>query len=304
VTPAPATSPKVELKALTSLRFFAAMMIVALHMRAVIDTRWLAQAPESLVQGVSFFFVLSGFILTHVYRAKRDLTIGGFIALRVARLYPTHLAATLFLIIATPWGQIPFVGAGPGLTALSFVLKLLMLDSLVPIASVQFGWNGVSWSLSTEMFFYLAFPFLIAGFAANWRVKLALAALCPVAVYSIGALLGLAVSGASSNDFSLAQLGFTNPVARGFEFVLGMACYLGWARWVEPLTLSVRRWTAIEAASIIALLVWLGYGVRATESHLTSPEIWLWFNSSGACGFFACCLQNGDTVKHARIQHV
>jgi peptidoglycan/LPS O-acetylase OafA/YrhL len=81
-------APIRELKALTSLRFFAALMIVAHHMRGYLDPVWLQFAPDSLVQGGSFFFVLSGFILTHVYRADRDLKVAGFISLRLARLYP------------------------------------------------------------------------------------------------------------------------------------------------------------------------------------------------------------------------
>jgi peptidoglycan/LPS O-acetylase OafA/YrhL len=56
-----------QIKCLTSLRFFAAAMIVVFHS---VDAFGIIQSRKiqfSLVQGVSFFFVLSGFILTFVY---------------------------------------------------------------------------------------------------------------------------------------------------------------------------------------------------------------------------------------------
>jgi hypothetical protein len=62
----PETHPPAKLNALTSLRFFAAFAIVVEHSRGLllppdILTDW------PLDQGVSFFFVLSGFILVYVY---------------------------------------------------------------------------------------------------------------------------------------------------------------------------------------------------------------------------------------------
>ena len=60
-----------DLPALTSLCFVAAMMIVVVHCGAInMPWPWLKHAPGTLVHGVSFFFVLSGFILTHVYRSR------------------------------------------------------------------------------------------------------------------------------------------------------------------------------------------------------------------------------------------
>lgn len=85
-----------HLPALTGLRFFAAFAIVVLHGMAA----WplpIFVAELALNQGVSFFFVLSGFILTYVYR---DLSGKGavreFYIHRIARIWPVHIAATCF----------------------------------------------------------------------------------------------------------------------------------------------------------------------------------------------------------------
>src|SRR5271156_303732 len=58
-----------RIDALTSLRFIAAAMIVVTHSVTIFSmdpTGNIAKLPLS--QGVSFFFVLSGFILTYVYK--------------------------------------------------------------------------------------------------------------------------------------------------------------------------------------------------------------------------------------------
>jgi peptidoglycan/LPS O-acetylase OafA/YrhL len=271
-----------DIKVLTSLRFFAALMIVVVHAHAAFPVAWPARAPNALVQGVSFFFVLSGFILTHVYHDRPDLSYWRFLLQRIARLCPLLLASMLFVLLALPAREIAVNGGGIG----RFVLKILMLDSLIPTGAVQFSWNGVTWSISTEMFFYAAFPFLLKDIFTDAPKTLAASALIAIAVYLIGQLLDLPVQGRSNDDVTLYQLGYANPLVRGFEFVLGMTAYVSWKRWIQPLRLGPLAWAAIEACLIIALLLWMGLAVDAVTPRLTTP-LRLWFDTSGSCWLFA-----------------
>ncbi|WP_215414323.1 acyltransferase family protein, partial [Escherichia coli] len=85
----------------TFLRFFAAAMIVLGHGHGLFGSLGIA-TTISLAQGVSFFFVLSGFILTYNYpKLKTFAEVKGFYVARFARILPSHLFAMLLLVIFT-----------------------------------------------------------------------------------------------------------------------------------------------------------------------------------------------------------
>lgn len=278
-----------DLKVLTSLRFFAALMIVALHVSQSAPARWNGWFPASSIHGVSFFFVLSGFILTHVYEGDGELNIARFMTLRVARIYPTVVASMALTFMVLPWEDIVRPGTGAEIGVAALALKALMLDALVPVTNVYFAGNSPSWSISTEMTFYILFPVLLKRFRSDWLQKLLLAAVCAAAVYSIGYVLALSPGVAADNRVTLVSLGYANPLVRGFEFVLGMSTYLLWSRSIEPLQLSRRNWTQIECAALFIVAIWLAFDVETVFSALPSP-ISLWFGTSGSCFAFAALI--------------
>jgi peptidoglycan/LPS O-acetylase OafA/YrhL len=284
--PAAARQDPQDLKALTSLRFFAALMIAMLHLMEDFDAPWRFLSPDSLRQGVTFFFVLSGFILTHVYLDKPGLTARRFMTLRLARLYPSHIAALVLLLALLPWKLIVYQSPSPDVTGPAFIAKILLLDSFVPTAPVQYAANGVSWSISTELFFYLAFPFLIVGLREDWLKKLALAALVCAAVYLGAAALGLPIPATRADVATISQLGYSNPLARGFEFTLGMATYVLWERHLRDRAATPLIWTLLEFAALGLALGWTFYGAEALAWRLP-PLGHLWLDASGSCFAFA-----------------
>lgn len=145
---------------LTSLRFFLALGVVLFHFQL----QWTlgpyaVGALDRARLGVDAFFILSGFILTHVYlQGDRAPDYRSFLAARVARIYPVHvviLLAMLALVIAAP---IAGVGLEPGrFGASDFITTLLLVQAWFPREGMVL-WNGPAWSLSAEWFAYLVFP--------------------------------------------------------------------------------------------------------------------------------------------------
>ncbi len=135
----------------------------------------LPQPLYALIRGgylaVTTFFVLSGFVLSRSYALRRwsgrDLVRYG--AGRVARVYPVYLLSLAAVA--------PFIAAdgAPGKPPLVAAHVLLVQGWMGPIAA---NWNTPAWSLSCEMFFYLAFPLAAVRIQeAGWRTTLAVAAL-------------------------------------------------------------------------------------------------------------------------------
>src|SRR5437016_6246836 len=105
VTPpnsSPAERSRVELRSLTSMRFFAATIVVVFHCgQAAVSSPWVGNFFNSGPQAVWFFFVLSGFILTYVYASDetRPVDKRQFWYARIARICPVYWIA---LLIALP----------------------------------------------------------------------------------------------------------------------------------------------------------------------------------------------------------
>jgi peptidoglycan/LPS O-acetylase OafA/YrhL len=140
-----------KLDALTSLRFVAAAMIVFFHVPAEFGLSLDPYKPFMLGHAVSFFFVLSGFILALVYPDLEGKgRVGRFWLARFARLWPVHIAAFIstFILFDAQW-KTHFA-----------LVNLLMLQAWFPLLEYLFVYNSVSWSISVECFFTCAFRFL------------------------------------------------------------------------------------------------------------------------------------------------
>jgi peptidoglycan/LPS O-acetylase OafA/YrhL len=159
-----------DLRSLTALRFMAAMWVAVY---ALWDNLAIGFEPSVIAKGylgVELFFVLSGFILCHVYLAaagEKRFTYRSFLWARIARVYPLHIA-TLLAVMALGFAAL-FAGMSiddnvmnwPSLPANLFMVHAW---GLAPEA----GWNHRSWSISAEWFAYLAFP--VFAFVA-WKLR-------------------------------------------------------------------------------------------------------------------------------------
>lgn len=139
---------------LDGMRGLAALAVITDHvdsdlLRALLPGRYLA---------VDFFFVLSGFVLAHVYakRLESGMSVLGFLRVRLIRLYPLYLLGLLVgAALALLYALKGWSGAPPAhvWTALLFGLFMLPCPPGLSIwPNAPFPLNGPSWSLFFELF--------------------------------------------------------------------------------------------------------------------------------------------------------
>ena len=254
LTPAPvgatATRPALRegslpiLKPLTSLRFLAALAVFFSHLgylRKLDGWQWLC--TRIFVEGyagVTFFFVLSGFILTynyhHVLTGRRAGEIKKFYVARFARIYPLYL---LTFLISLPLMRSEIVRQ-PLTFFYTATIEVLALQSYAPAHS-DFAYNMPAWSLSDEFFFYALLPFILyalAGLKITSRKSFVLLGVATWLTAAILVTLG--------RDLASAHwLFYLAPPFRLFDFVLGVACGLYFLN-SPRINLSRNAWTLIE----------------------------------------------------------
>ncbi|HEX5168460.1 MAG TPA: acyltransferase [Cyclobacteriaceae bacterium] len=226
------------LTTLTPLRGIAALLVVVFHSN-LMCAQFIPQGYTHIVDSgwlwVDFFFVLSGFIMFYVYgkNFKERVDRSGYlkyVGARFARVYPLHLF-TLIVCFVT---AVIIVRRADGLD--DFFAEMInpgaLPASLVFLQGMGVFWaaplNTPSWSLSTEWWMYLIFPFVVPLFSKmNGGGKLFVFALLVAAylfiMYFIGpiAMAGPFASGHPTMDI-VADFGFFRCAA---GFLLGMVLH-------------------------------------------------------------------------------
>jgi peptidoglycan/LPS O-acetylase OafA/YrhL len=199
-----------RLDSLTGLRFFAAWLVVAHHFSNFSALPFLWRYTGFGATGVTFFFVLSGFVLTWSF-VPSD-TAPRFYWRRFARIVPLHLVTTaIALPVFYTWRDVPYDWS-------AITLSFLLLHAWVPYTTTYFAGNPASWSLSCEMFFYALHPILVRGALALKLIGLAL--------LSVAVLFAIFVVARWSPEwFSARVVGwllYISPLFRVGEFLLGI----------------------------------------------------------------------------------
>jgi peptidoglycan/LPS O-acetylase OafA/YrhL len=245
-----------QLPSLTSLRGVAALWVVIYHYSVqcfpALDVTDYTHIFHKGYLAVDMFFMLSGFVLTHVYHRKLlDDVSGnyrGFMIARIARIYPLHVLILLLFVataVAANWSgdvsrsleKIPLQGSG---SVSAFFANIFLVQGL---DAGKLSWNYPSWSISVEFMAYLLFPVVLPViWRANTTAKWSLACL-------LVGLLGLFAYIAQDNfdqwDGSIVLL-------RCFpEFLLGSLLYSAFR--IAPTGIGIERDGTIFGIILITL---------------------------------------------------
>ncbi len=217
-----------DIPALTGLRFVAAAYVVLFHTWPI----FMPSRPGGLYwnqfvslgyTAVSFFFVLSGFILATVYpktESSAPLDRRAFWQARFARIYPIYAVS---MLVSAPFALANRAGH-EGVYRIGKAIFLCVTNGTLLQAwhpALSGNWNRPSWSVSVEAFFYLVFPvlgawvyryrarllLLIAGF---WMSSLATSMVC------------LSLLPVSMESLPKLEILLFNPILRLPEFLTGI----------------------------------------------------------------------------------
>jgi peptidoglycan/LPS O-acetylase OafA/YrhL len=207
-----------QLRALTSVRFFFAAMVFFGHFAG----HQYATAPINMPTflsnvapiAVSWFFILSGFIIAYNYPTlTSSADRKSFLIARVARLWPVHIITTIAMILLQGGGKYyPFF--------------LTMTHAWTANPNMTMAYNGPSWSISDEMFFYVAYVGVVAP--VRWLRVLTIVAPMALAValpMSQGCFLPSQDPASGAGTPLCVTLIATFPPARLIEFLAGVVLF-------------------------------------------------------------------------------
>lgn len=221
-------------------RFGAALLVAIGHVGLVYGLPvWGSLAPI----GLSWFFVLSGFIIA--YSCGDDTLRGSwrsYYLRRLIRIYPTYLLALLVPALALIYA---YQAQGPGILAelgrnamstydlpaqisLLEFLRVLLLNALFlpvldPWQTAKYLFNSPLWSLYNEMAFYLLFP-LLHPLLQRLPSRRACAVTLLLLWLTQLALVWLVVPTPATWQNTNAII-YTNPLIRLPEFVMGLTVF-------------------------------------------------------------------------------
>ncbi|WP_147268729.1 acyltransferase family protein [Sphaerisporangium album] len=245
-----------DLPALTGMRIIAALLVFLSHVifpftqgnqnmatpyaddGITQQLMWLLYPGGSI--GVSFFFILSGFVIT--WAAKPGDRISAYYRRRVVKIMPNHVVT---------WALAMLLFAG-SYTLLWGLPNLLLLNVFVNDNAIWGGANMPAWSLSAEMLFYLLFPALIIPIRKIADNRLWLWAGLAFVGMALVCLVTLTLLPDApkypGEALSLPQFWFIYlfPPVRLFEFVLGM---------ILARIVAAGRWPRIGVLPVMALMV-------------------------------------------------
>ena len=194
------------IRTLQSLRFFFIILVVLSH--------YIGSSFDFGGEcGVSFFFMLSGFVLSLAYSeriAKGSFSTKPFVVKQCIKIYPLHIL-TFIVMFALDIRLEKYCD----ITAV--IANILLLQSWVPADSFYFVANSPSWFLCDILFFYVVFSSLNKYILRSDNRKLLAISLVVILLYiCLMAVLP---------TYLVNPILYANPLTRLLDFIVGIILY-------------------------------------------------------------------------------
>ena len=228
---------------LDAFRGFAAVLVTLFHAHfsgVFLPGSWLA---------VDFFFMLSGFVLAHVYfydhaDFKHTNTVK-FLSHRFARLYPLHFATLLFLLLYFLLVENHLDSKNS--FSFSFLSHLFLINNIGFNIAGTLSWNPPAWSVSVEWAVNLLFLFIFI------KLKKPILIFIAIFIYTLIYYANLNLAYASSSLFSIFNIGMLRGIA---GFFIGLGIYSLYRYMLKySLVFTKNIFTLLEIVSFFSILI-------------------------------------------------
>jgi len=268
------STKKQKLPVLAACRLVAALIVVMVHYEIIFGHFVVYGALGTTA--LSWFFVLSGFILSYTYtELETRAQFKRFYTHRFIRIYPVYFLSVAFssalvIIGYQVMGENYFAevhrpfelmydlpeNKDGGFWLMAVIRHLTFTQSASSIETLNLVFDGPLWSLVLEVYFYLTFPiFLFLLKNINTRARIAIAFLLGYLLQFVLILVFLP-DAEEYNVMNLNVTVYTNPLIRGIEFVFGMLLYKLFAlNMAAEVQRRMKLWPSILAASVWIIVV-------------------------------------------------
>lgn len=252
------------LPALTGVRAIAAFMVCLFHSNPFSEVRAGTIVHNFFNEfhvGVTFFFVLSGFLIAYRYYDETKIDFKKYFVNRFARIYPVYfLLTTAYIFGMMVWQQKDLAN-----TLLEYGLNISLSRGFFD----DYKFSGIlqGWSLTVEETFYLLAPF---SFLAIKRFRASIV-LLPAAFVAFGfGLVFLLQNNSLWGFFDNIEfmISFTF-FGRAFEFFIGIGLALFFKKYELSKLNSKPIFTYLGMFVVVVLIFWLSlckgnqdYGIR------------------------------------------
>lgn len=247
---------------LTSLRLIFALMVLVSHLGILNEVAFSGHILKEGYVGVSFFFILSGFIIAHNYTTKLaegHCSRKKFWVARIARIYPLHL---LTLVAAIFIGD-TFRATTP-LSWAHLFTSVTLTNAYIPRPDFFFALNSPAWSLCCEQLFYLLFP--IALPLARSPQKLALITITAVVIVITGSTF--------TPEQYIKGVWYANPIMRLPDFVVGVLVWHAYQR-IKEADISYITASIIELSAVLLFAIFYIYAEEIPKVYRYTFYYWI-----------------------------
>ena len=234
-----------QITGLTATRGVAAIWVVLYH--TAYHTAPFTYFPVLLSgkMAVSYFFVLSGFVLCYSYK-EQHIKLSTFAIKRFARIYPLYLLGITLGFFANHLVTDPNVYA-------KTATNLLLIQAWFPFYAVSV--NAPAWSLCAEVLFYVLFPLLLWLFRRQLSAFLIITAVLFIATQVLHFYLTRHYA-----DIGHTGLVFMNPLLHLNEFLVGMA-----GLWITEKL--IQHNLKLNAYVVLAITIAALYGTKGIATY-------------------------------------